>query len=550
MIATAANKVLPSPLAVYDYPCQGNKIQPEPLVLLHGWGSDSRIWQTLLPELTQHLHVMAIDLPGFGQSLPLGQDVPLDKQGIEHYLDAIGAVLPARCTLLGWSLGGMLATMLTSRYPERFNSLITIASNGCFVQQPNWSCAMPAQTFDAFFELFQQQPALCLKRFHGLQCRGDKMERPLLKTLRETFNHVPEAPDDSCWRRGLELLSEIDNRKALQSLKVRGLHIYGDTDQLVPVAAACDIKALNHSQQVEILENTAHVPQLSCPEQLASKICAFLREGRYHLDKQRVADSFSRAASSYDSVARLQRQVGQRLIEALPDIDPSLEQLDQCDAFKIIDLGCGTGYFTEQLAKKYPFADITGIDLALGMLDFASSERDMPATWLCGDAEDIPLADNSVDLIFSNLAFQWCEQLPVLASEIVRVLKPGGVIAFTSLGQKTLFELRESWAAVDDYVHVNRFLEANHWQDVFTKAGMVFQNFETDTCLLPYRDLRHLTSELKGLGAHNVNVGQNRGLTGREHIRKLVSVYEKYRNPQGELPATWEVIYGVAHCNV
>ncbi|HEB26314.1 MAG TPA: malonyl-[acyl-carrier protein] O-methyltransferase BioC, partial [Porticoccus sp.] len=473
-----------------------------------------------------------------------------EQDSIDHYLDAISAVLPARCTLLGWSLGGMLATMLTSRYPERFNSLITIASNGCFVQQPNWSCAMPAQTFDEFFKLFQQQPALCLKRFHGLQCRGDKMERSLLKTLRETFHHVAEAPSDSSWRRGLELLSEIDNREALQSLKVRGLHIYGDADQLVPVAVASDVKALNHSQQVEVLENTAHVPQLSCPEQLASIICTFLREGRYHLDKQRVADSFSRAASSYDSAARLQRQVGRRLIEALPDNCSSLEQPDQCDAFKIIDLGCGTGYFTEQLDKKYPSADITGIDLAQGMLDFASSEHDMPVTWLCGDAENIPLAGNSVDLIFSNLAFQWCEQLPMLASEIVRVLKPGGLIAFTSLGQKTLFELRESWAAVDDYVHVNHFLEANHWQAVFTKAGMVFQSFETDTCLLAYRDLRHLTNELKGLGAHNVNVGQNRGLTGREHIRKLVSAYEKFRNPQGELPATWEVIYGVARCHV
>ncbi|MEH6466418.1 MAG: alpha/beta fold hydrolase, partial [Porticoccus sp.] len=128
MTATATNEILPSQLAVYDYPCRGKNIQSEPLVLLHGWGSDSRIWQAILPELTQHLHVVAIDLPGFGQSPALELDVPLDKQGVEHYLDAISAVLPSRCTLLGWSLGGMLATMLVSRYPERFNSLVTIAS--------------------------------------------------------------------------------------------------------------------------------------------------------------------------------------------------------------------------------------------------------------------------------------------------------------------------------------------------------------------------------------------------------------------------------------
>ncbi len=114
MTASVAHKILPTQLTVYDYPCCGHPIQPEPLVLLHGWGSDSRIWQTVRPELTRHLHVLEIDLPGFGQSLALEQD------GLDDYLEAINAVLPPRCTLLGWSLGGMLATRLVSRYPRTF----------------------------------------------------------------------------------------------------------------------------------------------------------------------------------------------------------------------------------------------------------------------------------------------------------------------------------------------------------------------------------------------------------------------------------------------
>tara|TARA_R110000822_G_scaffold226254_3_gene358864 strand:- start:6778 stop:8415 length:1638 start_codon:yes stop_codon:yes gene_type:complete len=545
MTASVAHKILPTQLTVYDYPCCGHPIQPEPLVLLHGWGSDSRIWQTVRPELTRHLHVLEIDLPGFGQSLALEQD------GLDDYLEAINAVLPPRCTLLGWSLGGMLATRLVSRYPERFNSLITIASNGCFVQQTDWLCAMPAQTFSEFFTLFQQQPTLCLKRFHGLQCRGDKFERQLLKTLRETFDSFSDAAGNNSWQRGLALLSEMDNREHLQSLKVRGLHIYGDADQLVPVSVAREVESLSRGQQVEVLENTAHVPQLSCPEQLVSRICHFLQEGRYHLDKQRVADSFSRAASSYDSVARLQRKVGQTLLDFMPaQLTSDQFKLGQRKPTQVVDLGCGTGYFTELLANKYPSAELAGIDLAQGMLDFARTEHTVAAAWLRGDAENLPLADNSVDLIFSNLAFQWCEQLPVLASEIARVLKPGGVLAFTSLGHKTLFELRDSWAEVDDYVHVNHFLNTVDWRDVFIEVGMDFQHFEASSCVFAYRDLRHLTGELKGLGAHNVNMGQNRGLTGREHIRKLVSAYEQFRNPQGELPATWEVIYGVARCHV
>jgi malonyl-CoA O-methyltransferase len=337
------------------------------------------------------------------------------------------------------------------------------------------------------------------------------------------------------------LLAEIDNREAIQFLKVRGLHFYGDEDQLVPVEVATSVNALNPSQQVNILEQTAHLPQLSCPEQLASQMLEFLKKGRYHLDKQRVADSFSRAAKSYDSVARLQRQVGTKLLGL---ISPQL-QLSQ-----VVDLGCGTGYFTTQLADKYASAEVTGVDFAQGMLMFARSEHPLAATWLCGDAEVLPLANNSVELIFSNLALQWCEQLPQLAQEIARVLKPGGQLAFSSLGDTTLCELKQSWAEVDDYVHVNHFSEAGDWQSAFSDSGLNFQHFGIDYCELNYCDLRHLMNELKGLGAHNVNAGQKRSLTGREQIRTLIQAYEKFRNPKGQLPATWEVIYGIATLNV
>ena len=550
VIVQTREQELPNQLVVYEYPCVGKLLQPEPLVLIHGWGSDSRIWQAVLPELTQHLNVMAIDLPGFGQSPELLQDsleLPENSpecstNSLDNYLSAILTVLPERCSLMGWSLGGMLATSLVSGYPERFSSLITLASNACFVQQADWPSAMPKKVFEGFFTLFQQQPSLCLKRFYGLQSRGDCHERNILKALKENFteDHLLGGCNAS-WQHGLELLAKIDNRRAIQSLQVRGLHIYGETDQLVPVATANVVGELNTLQQVKILEKTAHVPQLSCPNQLVSQVLEFLREGRYQRDKRRVADSFSRAASSYDSVARLQRQVGQQLLDLLPNDHQPVQ---------VIDLGCGTGYFTEKLAKKYAIAELTGIDFAQGMLAFSSTEHGAAGRWLCGDAENLPLADDSVDLIFSNLAFQWCEQLPLLAAEIARVLKPGGRLAFTSLGSETLCELKASWAQVDDYVHVNHFLDAGDWREAFSHVGLDFQYFETDRCEFSYRDLRHLTDELKGLGAHNVNTGQQKGLTGREQIRTLIQAYEQFRNTSGQLPATWDIIYGVAILNV
>ena len=550
-------------LATHEYPCVGQPIQVEPLVLIHGWGCDSGIWQAVLPELTQHLNVIAIDLPGFGQSdfFRFEGDFQLSLEDcLESTLNSILAVLPNNCSLLGWSLGGMLSTVLVSRYPQRFNNFITIASNPCFVQQRGWLSAMPKKTFNSFYELFKQQSALCLKRFYGLQCQSDQHERDALKFLKEIVSKEKEKGADKghlAWSRGLELLAEIDNRDAIKSLEVCGLHLYGESDQLVPVATAQALKDLNSLQQVDVLESTSHVPQLSCPDLLVSKVLGFIKRKsyhpneRYHLDKQRVAKSFSRAAKSYDSVARLQRQVGQHLLSFLPDCI----LLNQMLSSQILDLGCGTGYFTELLANKYLSGksgnpELIGADLAEGMLAFANTKCNASVTWLCGDAESLPLADNSVDLIFSNLAFQWCEKLPILAAEITRVLKPGGTLAFTSLGSKTLCELRESWAEVDDYVHVNHFMPAESWRQAFSQAGLDTQHFDVDHCQLDYRDLRHLTDELKGLGAHNVNSGQKRGLTGPEQIRALIQAYEKYRNTDGQLPATWEVIYGVATLNV
>jgi len=529
-LTAAIRDIAGSELAIYHHPCWGTPRQREPLVLLHGWGCDSRIWQSLLPLLTEHFDVQMLDLPGFGDSAPLADD------GLDRYLDALSAVLPERCSLLGWSLGGMLATAYAVRYPGRVTHLLTVASNPAFVQRDTWPLAMPAETFEDFCELFRQQPQTCLKRFQGLQCRGDDREREMLKELRG----LAIEPSRGClagWRRGLELLSELDNRAALSALSLPALHILGESDQLVPASVATDVQKLNPTQQVVVLEGAAHIPQWSCPERLATTLLAFFQSDRYRLDKQRVAESFSRAAGSYDSVARLQRQVGETLLDRLPE---------RASPQDVLDLGCGTGHFTSRLARDLPEASLTGVDLARGMLDYARRQHGDCATWLCADAEALSLPDGCADLVFSNLALQWCERLPQLAGELARVLKPGGTLAFTSLGQRTLCELRQSWAAVDGYVHVNRFMPAEHWREAFVRAGFHFELFAVEPEVLFYRDLRHLTSELKGLGAHNVNEGRNRGMTGREHIRRLIAAYDEFRDGSGQLPATWEVVYGVA----
>ncbi|WP_108099213.1 malonyl-ACP O-methyltransferase BioC [Pseudomonas sp. GV071] len=251
-------------------------------------------------------------------------------------------------------------------------------------------------------------------------------------------------------------------------------------------------------------------------------------------DKRQVAASFSRAAASYDSVAELQRAVGSRLLEQVPASVVAADWLD---------IGCGTGYFTRALGERFAAASGMALDIAEGMLQHA---RPLGGAthFIAGDAERLPLRDASRDLLFSSLAVQWCGDFAAVLSEAQRVLRPGGVLAFSSLCVGTLQELRDSWQAVDGHVHVNRFRQFTDYQQLCAASGLQVLNLQVQPHALYYPDVRSLTHELKALGAHNLNPGRPGGLTGRARILALIDAYERFRQPQG-LPATYQVLYAV-----
>ena len=251
-------------------------------------------------------------------------------------------------------------------------------------------------------------------------------------------------------------------------------------------------------------------------------------------DKRQVAASFSRAAESYDAVAELQRNVGTQLLARLPT---SLQPR------RWLDLGCGTGYFTRALAERFAQGEGLAVDIAEGMLRHARPQGGA-AHFIAGDAEALPLQSDSVELLFSSLALQWCADFPRVLSEAQRVLRPGGVLAFSSLCVGTLQELRDSWLAVDGFVHVNRFRRFEDYQQLCAASGLQPLTLQRQAEVLHFPDLRSLTTSLKDLGAHNLNPGRPGGLTGRSRIRALIEAYECFRQPQG-LPATYQVVYGV-----
>lgn len=263
------------------------------------------------------------------------------------------------------------------------------------------------------------------------------------------------------------------------------------------------------------------------------------------LDKHQIRRSFGRAASSYDQAAVLQHEVGVRALERLDlvRLDPAL----------ILDAGCGTGFAVPALLRRYPRATVVGLDLAMPML--AAARRRVPRwrRWLgsprqqfvCGDNERLPLRPAAVGMLWSNLAFQWANDLPRVFAECFRVLEPGGLLTFTTFGPDTLRELRTAFSGHDGGVHVNRFVDMHDVGDMLVHSGFADPVMDMEQITLTYADVESLMRELKAIGAHNVAAGRSRGLTGRRALQDLRRRYEPMRR-DGRLPATFEVVYGHA----
>jgi malonyl-CoA O-methyltransferase len=262
-------------------------------------------------------------------------------------------------------------------------------------------------------------------------------------------------------------------------------------------------------------------------------------EERNWLDKTLARRAFEQAAATYDASAALQNEVGSRLVERLDFI--------RMQPRRILDLGAGTGVFTRVLGRRYPRADITALDIAPAMLQQA---RARGSWWhrprcVCGDAEALPFADAGFDFIFSNLMLQWCADLPATLLELRRVLAPGGLLLFTTLGPDTLGELRASWSAVDGFTHVNPFIDMHDVGDALLQARWAEPVMDTERLTVTYRDLATLMLDLKHIGAHNVTRGRARGLTGKGRFQAFAAAYEQFRR-DGVLPSTYEVVYGHA----
>ena len=256
--------------------------------------------------------------------------------------------------------------------------------------------------------------------------------------------------------------------------------------------------------------------------------------------KSTIARSFNAAALTYDKSAVLQNVVGERLFERL--------DLVLIEPETVVDLGSGTGVFSRQLQGRYKKKRVLGIDLAWQMATFANRQKKWLARdrYICADAEYLPLADHSVDLIFSNLMLQWLPNPDRVFKEVQRVLVPGGLLMFSCFGPDTLKEMRQSWAEVDDKEHVNLFMDMHDIGDSLTNAAFSGIVMDNETISMEYESLELLHQDLRNIGETNINANRNQGLTSKSDWKHYLHAYEQFKNEQGEYLASWEITYGHA----
>src|SRR5512139_41806 len=265
----------------------------------------------------------------------------------------------------------------------------------------------------------------------------------------------------------------------------------------------------------------------------------------FEIDKREVRRAFSRAATQYDAAAVMQREVCVRMLERLDYV--------RLQPTRVLDVGSGTGWGSRQLAERYKGADVVALDIAMGMLQAA---RGTESWWrkvfggsrqryVCADVEALPLAAHSVELVWSNVALQWCNDLPATLAELNRVLKTDGLLMFSTFGPDTLKELRTAFAGVDGYNHLNRFTDMHDIGDMLLAAGFAEPVMDMEYITLTYDDVRAVMQDLRSIGAHNATAGRASGLMGKQKWAQIVRNYEARRR-DGKLRATFEIVYGHA----
>lgn len=251
-----------------------------------------------------------------------------------------------------------------------------------------------------------------------------------------------------------------------------------------------------------------------------------------------ICNTFNKHATEYEKAARVQFEIGERMFERLDylKINPRF----------VLDLGCGTGHFSQKLKKKYPHAQIISLDIAHAML----LETKRKQGWFCkwplvnGDMQALPFADGIFDLVFANQVVHWSFPLAKVIQELNRILNINGCLMFSTLGPDTFKELKKAWSVSDRYAHSNEFADMHDIGDSLLAERFEDPVVDMEWLTVHYANLQQLVKNIKAQGVRNINQKRNKGLTGKKAWQRFHERYEK--TSEGKFPLSYEVIYGHA----
>lgn len=239
------------------------------VVLLHGWAMNSSVWQPVVEVLSQEFCVHAVDLPGHGQS-PM-----LEPYSLAQIVAELQQSFPWPAHVVGWSLGGAVASQWALTCPDQVRSLTLVASSPCFMQRPEWLCATAPEVLAQFATQLQTDWKGTLKRFIGLQVLGDAAARAVARTLtHELFQHG--EPALAALASGLALLRDTDLRGQMADLCCPVLLQYGDRDALTPQATGQWLAKTIPDARLVMHAGAAHVPFISHPDAFNAALLEFL----------------------------------------------------------------------------------------------------------------------------------------------------------------------------------------------------------------------------------------------------------------------------------
>lgn len=229
----------------------------QPLVLLHGWGLNSGVWEPVLPQLTKNFQVHCIDLPGYGVNV----DVLPALYSLESAADMVARVCPEQSVLVGWSLGGLIASSIAMRQPEKVNVLGLIASSPCFASRDEWKGIKPT-TLTQFSALLASDLEKTVERFLAIQAMGSEFGRQDVKKIKALIMDHP-LPHADALTAGLEILAEADLRAKLPEITMPSFGIYGRLDSLVAAGNIEWIATQIPHFDYRVVEKASHAPFIS-----------------------------------------------------------------------------------------------------------------------------------------------------------------------------------------------------------------------------------------------------------------------------------------------